>query len=69
MDSPQVMIQVGNVGDVGIIEIQDVLFTVQGATQGAVLVEWNAKASAQGTVAIWGKHSSPFSRISCLFSI
>ncbi|KAN0112368.1 glycoside hydrolase family 55 protein [Hyaloscypha variabilis] len=56
MDSSQVMIQVGNVGDVGIIEIQDVLFTVQGATQGAVLVEWNAKASAQGTVAIWDSH-------------
>ena len=50
------MIKVGNAGDVGNIEIQDVLFTVKGATQGAVLVEWNAKAASQGSVAIWGKH-------------
>ena len=51
------MIKVGNAGDVGNIEIQDVLFTVKGATQGAVLVEWNAKAASQGSVAIWGKYN------------
>lgn len=51
------MIKVGNAGDVGNIEIQDVLFTVKGATQGAVLVEWNAKAGEQGSVAMWGKYN------------
>ena len=51
------MIKVGNAGDVGNIEIQDVLFTVKGATQGAVLLEWNAKAKTQGSVAMWGKCS------------
>jgi glucan 1,3-beta-glucosidase len=59
MNSPQVMIKVGNAGDVGNIEIQDVLFTVKGATQGAVLLEWNAKAATQGSVAMWGMHTSP----------
>ncbi|KAE9376033.1 glycoside hydrolase family 55 protein [Stipitochalara longipes BDJ] len=56
MNNPQVMIKVGNAGDVGNIEIQDVLFTVKGATQGAVLVEWNAKAATQGSVGIWDSH-------------
>jgi hypothetical protein len=60
MNNPQVMIKVGNAGDVGNIEIQDVLFTVKGATQGAVLVEWNAKAASQGSVAIWGNTNSIF---------
>lgn len=60
MNNPQVMIKVGNAGDVGNIEIQDVLFTVKGATQGAVLVEWNAKAASQGSVAIWGKYNFIF---------
>jgi hypothetical protein len=60
MNNPQVMIKVGNAGDVGNIEIQDVLFTVKGATQGAVLVEWNAKAASQGSVAIWGKYNFYF---------
>jgi hypothetical protein len=53
------MIKVGNAGDVGNIEIQDVLFTVKGATQGAVLLEWNTKAATQGSVAMWGMHISP----------
>ena len=55
MTDPTVMIKVGNEGDLGNVEIQDVLFTTVGATQGAVLVEWNARQGAQGTVAMWGK--------------
>lgn len=49
------MVKVGSVGDTGTVEIQDVLFTVKGATAGAVLVEWNIKASGPGTAAMWGK--------------
>ena len=55
-NAPQAMIKVGNAGDVGNIEIQDVLFTVKGPTAGAVLVEWNAKAASQGSVAMWDSH-------------
>lgn len=67
MNNPQVMIKVGNAGDLGNIEIQDVLFTVKGATQGAVLVEWNAKAASQGSVAIWGKHKFYFPDMSLTY--
>lgn len=38
-DDPHVAVQVGHEGDIGIVEIQDLLFTVSGPTAGAVLVE------------------------------
>ena len=41
------MIKVGNAGDQGIIEMSDLLFTVKGATAGAVLVEWNIHQTSQ----------------------
>lgn len=46
---PKVMVQVGNAGDSGLIEISDMLFTVKGATAGAVLMEWNVHESSQGS--------------------
>ncbi|WPH01346.1 exo-1,3-beta-D-glucanase [Acrodontium crateriforme] len=39
--SPKVMLQVGNVGDKGTVEISDMLFTSTGALPGLILVEWN----------------------------
>lgn len=56
--NPKVAVQVGNAGDVGVVEIQDLLFTVSGPTAGAVLVEWNVHESAQGSAGLWGKHPS-----------
>ncbi|GME48353.1 hypothetical protein CDV56_101071 [Neofusicoccum parvum] len=53
---PRVAVKVGNDGDVGIIEIQDMMFTVSGATAGAVLVEWNVHESSQGSVGLWDSH-------------
>jgi glucan 1,3-beta-glucosidase len=47
--SPSVMVQVGNAGDEGVIEISDMLFTVKGATAGAILMEWNVHESSQGS--------------------
>ena len=49
------MVQVGNVGDVGSVEIQDMLFTTKGGTAGAVLMEWNIQASSPGSAAMWGE--------------
>lgn len=49
VDDPQVLIQVGDEGDSGVIEISDMLFTVKGPTAGAVLMEWNVHESAQGS--------------------
>lgn len=47
--NPQVVVQVGNAGDSGIIEISDMLFTVKGPTAGAILMEWNVHESTQGS--------------------
>ncbi|KAF3116233.1 hypothetical protein TWF103_009455 [Orbilia oligospora] len=55
-DSPYVMVKVGNVGDVGDVEIQDMLSGVRGGTAGAVLVQWNIKARTPGSAALWDSH-------------
>lgn len=49
------MIKVGKRGDVGDVEMQDIIFTNIGATAGLVLVEWNIRARDQGSAALWGK--------------
>lgn len=55
---PIPMLRVGNDGDVGLVEMQDLLFTTIGPTQGAILVEWNIRADSQGSAALWGKESN-----------
>ncbi|EPS32683.1 putative exo-beta-1,3-glucanase [Penicillium oxalicum 114-2] len=56
VDNPHVAVQVGAKGDVGIVEIQDMLFTVSGPTAGVVLVEWNVEQSVKGSAAMWDSH-------------
>lgn len=46
---------VGNYGDTGSMEIQDLLVTVSGPTAGAILMEWNIAQDKQGSAAMWGK--------------
>ncbi|OJD18751.1 hypothetical protein ACJ73_08694 [Blastomyces percursus] len=41
LHNPRVVAQVGKKGDVGDMEIVDMMFTVQGATSGAIVLEWN----------------------------
>ncbi|KAM6526030.1 hypothetical protein FSOLCH5_002161 [Fusarium solani] len=54
---PRVAVQVGRPGDSpGIIEIQDMMFTVSGPTAGAILVEWNAQEATKGSVGMWDSH-------------
>ncbi|KAL3478251.1 pectin lyase-like protein [Aspergillus californicus] len=53
---PKVAVRVGRPGDVGIIEIQSMMFTVSGPTAGAVLVEWNVHESTQGSAGMWDSH-------------
>jgi hypothetical protein len=52
---PRVAVQVGKAGDRGIIEIQDMMFTVSGPTAGAILMEWNVHESTQGSAGMWGE--------------
>ncbi|KAF4153480.1 hypothetical protein CNMCM6069_000690 [Aspergillus lentulus] len=54
--NPRVAVQVGRSGDVGIIEIQSLMFTVSGPTAGAVLLEWNVHESSQGSAGMWDSH-------------
>ncbi|PGH27695.1 hypothetical protein AJ80_00710 [Polytolypa hystricis UAMH7299] len=49
-------VQVGELGDSGVVEIQDMMFTVSGATAGATLVQWNIHQSTQGSVGLWDSH-------------
>ncbi|KAH8810663.1 pectate lyase superfamily protein-domain-containing protein [Xylogone sp. PMI_703] len=52
--NPVPVVRVGNPGDVGDVEFSDLMFTAQGGgTGGAVLVEWNIKASSQGSAGMW----------------
>lgn len=56
MHNPKVMVQVGQKGDVGSVEIVEMLFTVAGSTAGAILMEWNVAAAQQGSAAMWDSH-------------
>jgi glucan 1,3-beta-glucosidase len=53
---PQVMVKVGKKGDIGDVEISDMLFTVKGGTAGCILMEWNIHAKSQGSAAMWDTH-------------
>lgn len=55
--APRPVVQVGRPGEVGIMEIQDILFTVGGPTAGAVIVEWNVEQQSKGSAGMWGKLS------------
>ncbi|GAO14610.1 hypothetical protein UVI_02009380 [Ustilaginoidea virens] len=52
--NPLPAVAVGNYGETGSMEIQDLLLTVQGPTAGAVLMEWNIAQDIQGSAAMWG---------------
>ncbi|KAH6714441.1 pectate lyase superfamily protein-domain-containing protein [Leptodontidium sp. MPI-SDFR-AT-0119] len=54
---PQVLLKVGNVGDIGNVEMQDLLFTTCGATAGLILVQWNIAAASAGSAALWDCHA------------
>ncbi|KAF6810927.1 glucan 1,3-beta-glucosidase [Colletotrichum plurivorum] len=53
---PQPVIRVGNVGDSGVIEISDMMWTVKGGTAGAILMQWNVHESTKGSAAMWDSH-------------
>ena len=54
--NPKVMVQVGKPGDSGVLEIVDMLFTVKGATAGAILMQWNVHECTQGSAGMWDAH-------------
>lgn len=53
---PRPVVRVGHEGDVGSVEIQDLLLTVKGATAGAIVLQWNMHESSPGAAAMWDTH-------------
>ncbi|KAL9573915.1 hypothetical protein ACKAV7_001947 [Fusarium commune] len=53
---PRVAVRVGLPGQVGVIEIQNMIMTVKGATAGAIMMEWNVHESGQGSAGLWDSH-------------
>ncbi|KAJ7832076.1 glycoside hydrolase family 55 protein [Mycena olivaceomarginata] len=54
--SPTPVLRVGNKGDVGAVEISDLVITTTGGSQGAVGVEWNIKGKNPGDAGMWDVH-------------
>ncbi|KAI0002790.1 pectin lyase-like protein [Xylariaceae sp. FL0662B] len=55
-NNPQVMVQVGKEGDVGTLEISDMMFTVKAPSAGCILMEWNVHEASQGYAALFDSH-------------
>ncbi|KAL7934996.1 glycoside hydrolase family 55 protein [Trichoderma chlorosporum] len=56
INNPQPVWQVGQPGDVGNVEIQDLIFETLGPQPGAIIVEWNVAGSSQGAAGLWDVH-------------
>jgi len=48
--------QVGQPGDVGAVEMSDLIFTTKGPAPGATLMEWNVGSTTQGSSGMWDVH-------------
>jgi hypothetical protein len=51
--NPKPVVAVGNGGDVGTAQIQDMRFTVSDVLPGAIIVQFNIAGTAPGQVAMW----------------
>lgn len=56
IDNPKVAFRVGQPGDVGAVEITDILFETRGPTPGAIIIEWNLAQTAPGAAGMWDTH-------------
>jgi glucan 1,3-beta-glucosidase len=57
VDNPQPVVRVGNSGESGVVEWSDMIVSTQGATAGAVLIEWNIASSASAPSGMWDVHT------------
>ena len=54
--NPRPVLRVGNPGDIGRVEISDLVFEAKGPIPGAIMVEWNIKAATAGAAGMWDTH-------------
>lgn len=57
MTNPQPIVRVGRGGDSGIIEWSDMIVSTQGATAGAILIEWNLDSPSSKPSGMWDVHA------------
>jgi len=55
--NPKPVFQVGEPGDVGEVEMSDLIFGTAGPQPGAIMMEWNLAGSAPGAAALWDVHT------------
>ncbi|KAK2865261.1 hypothetical protein FQN49_003754 [Arthroderma sp. PD_2] len=56
MKNPIPMLQVGQPGDKGNVEMSELIVTTKGPAPGCILVEWNIAEETQGSVGMWDVH-------------
>ncbi|EZF32283.1 hypothetical protein H109_00915 [Trichophyton interdigitale MR816] len=56
MKNPIPMLQVGQPGDKGNVELSEFIVTTKGPAPGCILVEWNVAEETQGSVGMWDVH-------------
>ncbi|KAJ7241628.1 pectate lyase superfamily protein-domain-containing protein [Mycena rebaudengoi] len=54
--NPRPLVQVGNPGDTGAVEISDMVISTTGGSAGAIGIQWNIKTSSQGAAGMWDVH-------------
>lgn len=54
--NPKPVFRVGNPGDVGNVEIQDLIFSTKGPQPGAILMEFNVAGQDKGAAGLWDVH-------------
>jgi glucan 1,3-beta-glucosidase len=55
--APQPVVSVGTVGQKGIVEWSDMIVSTQGATAGAILIQWNLASTASSPSGMWDVHT------------
>lgn len=54
--NPIPMLQIGQTGDSGSVELSDLMLETKGPAPGAILMEWNLAQSSQGSAGMWDVH-------------
>ena len=54
--NPKPVFQIGQPGDVGYVEMSDLVFETLGPAPGAVMIEWNVAGQSQGSAGMWDVH-------------
>jgi glucan 1,3-beta-glucosidase len=55
-NNPQPMWKIGSPGELGTVEISDLVFETKGPCPGAIIIEWNIAADGPAAAGIWDAH-------------